>query len=91
MFWGIAFLLTSRIANPVARVLIWIAAVAMPIVVGTSRIYRGMHHPLDAVMGVFIGISALVLAVFLARVTGVVARRHEARKHAVLEPAGAVS
>ncbi len=91
VFWGIAFLLTSRITNPVARVLIWSVAVAMPIVVGTSRVYRGMHHPLDVLMGVFIGITALVLAIFLARVTGVVARRHEARKHAVLEPAGAVS
>jgi membrane-associated phospholipid phosphatase len=39
--------------------------------------YRGMHHPLDTLAGVLMGIAALLLALLLVRVTGVVARRHE--------------
>lgn len=91
VFWGIAFLLTSRVHSRIARVAIWTFAIAITFVVGVSRMYRGMHHPLDELMGVLVGIAALVLAVFVARVTGVVAQRHQARKHSTLEPARAVS
>jgi membrane-associated phospholipid phosphatase len=38
-----------------------------------------MHHPLDTVAGIVIGIAALSLALLVARTTGVVARRREAR------------
>ena len=54
-----------------------------PIVVGIARMYRGMHHPLDTLAGVLIGIAALALVVFIVRITGVVARRRD------LEAAGA--
>ena len=82
VYSGLALLLTSRVTSPPLRVLAWTIALAVPVVVGVSRMYRGMHHPLDLGAGVVMGIAALVLAVFVARVTGVVAahRKLEARR-----------
>ena len=42
-----------------ARIAIWIVALAIPPIVALSRIYRGMHHPLDALGGIVVGILAL--------------------------------
>ncbi len=50
--------------------LIWVVALAIPPFVALSRIYRGMHHPIDALAGVPIGIAALVVVVFACRVAG---------------------
>jgi membrane-associated phospholipid phosphatase len=47
--------------------------------VAVSRMYRGMHHPLDILAGVLIGIAALALALLLAQTTRVVANKREAR------------
>jgi len=49
----------------------------MPVIVALSRMYRGMHHPLDTLAGVLIGIAALSLALLLTRVTGYVDRRRK--------------
>ncbi len=77
VYGGIALLLTSRMAAGAPRNIVWAVAVAIPLVVGVSRMYRGMHHPLDTVAGVLVGIAALSLVVFVERVTGAVARRRE--------------
>lgn len=79
VFSGFALLLTSRMTSTRAKVLVWAAALAIPPIVAISRMYRGMHHPLDTLAGVFIGIAALLLALLLVRVTGVVVRRREVR------------
>jgi membrane-associated phospholipid phosphatase len=81
VYCGLALLLTSRVTSPFLRVLAWTIALAVPVVVGVSRLYRGMHHPLDLAAGILMGIAALALAVFVARVTGVVARHRAARKN----------
>ena len=79
VYSAFALLLTSRMSSTRARVLTWAAALAIPPIVAVSRMYRGMHHPLDMLAGVLIGIAALALALLLARATGVAARRWEAR------------
>jgi undecaprenyl-diphosphatase len=79
VYCGFALLLTSRMTSTRAKILVWAAALAIPPMVAVSRMYRGMHHPLDMLAGVFIGIAALLLALLLARVTGVVDRRRKAR------------
>ena len=79
VYSGFALLLTSRMASTRAKTLVWAAALALPPIVAVSRMYRGMHHPSDTLAGVLIGIAALTLALLLARTTGVVARRREAR------------
>jgi membrane-associated phospholipid phosphatase len=79
VYSGFAILLTSRMISARAKALVWVAALAIPPIVAVSRMYRGMHHPLDLLAGVLIGIAALALALLVARMTGVVNRRREAR------------
>jgi membrane-associated phospholipid phosphatase len=67
VYWGIALLLTSRIANVTARICIWTVAALIPVFVAFSRMYRGMHHPLDIGGGVLIGIAALSAIVLVSR------------------------
>ena len=70
IYGGIALLLTSRIKNRGARVAIWVVAALIPVFVALSRMYRGMHHPLDVVGGVVVGIAALSALVLVTRATG---------------------
>ena len=55
VYGGIALLLTSRIANKGARAAVWTVAALIPVYVAFSRMYRGMHHPLDVLGGMLIG------------------------------------
>ena len=51
-------------ASDRSRWLQWLAiagAVVMPVAVATSRVYRGMHHPLDVLCGVLMGVMALMV------------------------------
>jgi membrane-associated phospholipid phosphatase len=75
----LALLLTSRFTNPWLRGVIWAIAIALPIAVGISRMYRGMHHPLDILGGAAMGLAALLIALFAARVAGAVAARRNRR------------
>jgi len=70
VYCGIALLLTSRIANRGARAAIWAVAALIPVYVAFSRMYRGMHHPLDVLGGVVIGIAALSALVLVVRASG---------------------
>jgi membrane-associated phospholipid phosphatase len=74
VYCGIALLLTSRIANRGARVAIWLVAALIPVFVAFSRMYRGMHHPIDVAGGVIIGIAALSALVLVTRAAGSAAR-----------------
>ena len=59
-------------------------AVAIPIFVAVSRMYRGMHHPIDTLAGATIGLGALTIVVFACRVAGAVAdTRTRARERQV--------
>jgi undecaprenyl-diphosphatase len=75
LYSGFALLLTSRMTTTWLKVLVWMGALAVPPIVACSRMYRGMHHPTDTIAGLLMGISALLLALSLARVTDVVTRR----------------
>lgn len=70
VYCGIAFLLASRMANRGARIAMWAIAVLIPIFVAFSRIYRGMHHPIDVLGGVIVGIAALSALVLVTRASG---------------------
>ena len=73
VYGGIALLLTSRIKSRGAQVAIWVVAALIPVFVALSRMYRGMHHPLDVVGGVVIGIAALSALVLVTRAAGTAA------------------
>jgi undecaprenyl-diphosphatase len=70
VYCGIALLLASRIKNRGARIAIWAVAASIPVFVAFSRMYRGMHHPLDVAGGVLIGIAALGALVLVTRASG---------------------
>ena len=50
---------------------------AIPPLVALARMYRGMHHPTDALAGMLLGIGALLLALLAARAAGAVSERRE--------------
>ncbi|MFH9431006.1 diacylglycerol kinase family protein [Streptomyces sp. NPDC017615] len=60
VYGGLAVLVLSRVRGPWRRVL---AAVLLllPVVVGLSRLYRGMHHPTDVVGGMINGALSLLV------------------------------
>ncbi|MDO8145926.1 MULTISPECIES: phosphatase PAP2 family protein [Isoptericola] len=60
--WLTMALLAQRISNPVLRRLVTVVCVAIPFIVGISRIYRGMHGPLDVVFGLLNGLLCVVVA-----------------------------
>ena len=67
VYAGLVLLLTSTIRDRGLRLAAWSAAVLLPIVVAISRMYRGMHHPLDVAGGVLVGIGAVVVLLFACR------------------------
>jgi membrane-associated phospholipid phosphatase len=67
VYCGLALLITSRLRSAAARVAVWTAAIAIPLLVGLSRMYRGMHHPTDVGAGLLVGIGTLVVAALAAR------------------------
>ncbi len=73
VYSGLALLLTSQFTNRAFRAFAWTFAVAMTAFVATSRMYRGMHHPLDIAGGVAVGVAALVVVVLACRTAGAVA------------------
>lgn len=75
VYCGIALLLTSMLRRTWQRVAIWTVAVLIPIYVAASRMYRGMHHPLDVLGGVVIGVTALAALVTSCRAAGIAAEQ----------------
>jgi undecaprenyl-diphosphatase len=59
----IALLVTSRLQSGVARKFLWTIAVLIPVAVGLSRLYRGMHYPTDVISGAALGAAWLFTAV----------------------------
>ena len=74
VYCGLALVLTSRFRSTWLRVTCWSLALVVPPFVALARMYRGMHHPLDSIAGVLIGVAALLVALFAARAAGFAAR-----------------
>ena len=71
----IAVVVTMYVTNVLARRVAWAAVVLVPVIVALSRIYRGMHHPTDAVAGALMGAGCVIVALLAVRTAGVVAQR----------------
>lgn len=67
VYAGLVFLITSRFTDSRLRAGLWTLAVTVATFVALSRMYRGMHHPIDVVAGVLVGISAIAVLVFACR------------------------
>ena len=74
VYVGLALLITSRFRRGWVGPVTWTIAVAIVLAVATSRIYRGMHHPLDALSGMLLGAGCLVVALVAVRALGHVQR-----------------
>jgi undecaprenyl-diphosphatase len=75
VYAGLVLLITAAITGTLRKALAWTAAILLVTFVAFSRMYRGMHHPLDVIGGVLIGIGAILLLAFACRVAGAAAER----------------
>lgn len=73
VYGSLALVLAAHVRHSRWRYAAYAFGVAMPLLVAGSRMYRGMHNPTDALAGVLMGSLAVVAAIFVARVVGVVA------------------
>jgi undecaprenyl-diphosphatase len=65
LYGAIAIFVSASVRSMVWRVLAWLGAVLFPVMVGFSRVYRGLHHPTDVIFGYVLGAAVLWVA-FLA-------------------------
>ena len=67
LYVGAAIVLTSLVRGTLARTLVWMLAILLPIGVAVSRLYRGMHFPTDVAGSVLLSIAALLCALLAVR------------------------
>jgi membrane-associated phospholipid phosphatase len=67
VYCGVALLITSAIRNRAARLVVWLVAIAIPLIVALARMYRGMHHPTDVTAGLLWGAGSIAVAILAAR------------------------
>ena len=77
LYGGLLLLIASKIDNIAVRVAALLVGIAIPLFVGWSRMYRGMHHLSDVGAGVLMGLGALALIVFVARASRAAAERRD--------------
>lgn len=78
VYLGLALLVTAHSQRRWVAVLSWSVGIVLVLAVALSRIYRGMHHPLDTLAGALLGAGCLIVAVIAVRVFGVAQRRRAA-------------
>ena len=67
VYAGLMILLTSRFPSRGTKIAAWLVAIIVPLFVGLSRMYRGMHHPLDEGGGLLVGAGAVIVLLFACR------------------------
>ena len=70
VYVGLALLISSRLRRRWVTITVWTLAGVLPLVVAWSRMYRGMHHPLDVIAGSLIGVLSIGVALLAARACG---------------------
>ncbi len=61
LYLSLGLVLASHVRSRAGRVLVVALLVLVPLGVGLSRLYRGMHHPSDVVFGVLNGVVAVLV------------------------------
>jgi len=75
VYSGLVLLLTTRFTSSLKKALAWTGAILLTTFVALSRMYEGMHHPLDVAGGILIGIGAILVLLFACRAAGAAAER----------------
>jgi len=78
VYAGLVLLLTTRFTSSLKKALAWTGAILLVTYVALSRMYEGMHHPLDVAGGVLVGIGAILVLLFACRAAGSAAERRRA-------------
>ena len=84
LYVGLAIVVSTLVRSTLQRVLVWLVAVLLPIVVGISRLYRGMHFPTDVAASVLLATGALLFALLAVR--SMVAAEANRDKHEATPP-----
>lgn len=82
LYGGLLLVLASRIGRRWFSALALIVTLALVLFVGWARMYRGMHHLTDIAAGVLVGVLALAITLFAARVATAAATQRDAEKRA---------
>ncbi|MCZ3386052.1 MAG: phosphatase PAP2 family protein [Actinomycetia bacterium] len=82
---SLALLVSWNIRSAPLRWLAWALAVFVGPIVAFARVYRGMHHPTDVVVGLALGIGCVVVAALAVRSWVGAHRVDHAHSSAVLE------
>jgi undecaprenyl-diphosphatase len=62
-FYGSMFVIVCwHTRNRAVRVTFAVLAVVVPLIVAGSRVYRGMHHPVDVAAGLLLGLASVFVA-----------------------------
>lgn len=77
LYGSLAIVVWSLTHDPWWRGISITLAFLAPIIVGTARVYRGMHNPTDAICGALIGAGCVVVGYLSVRVA--MAEAHERR------------
>lgn len=67
VYVALALLVSSRFTQRWVHVAAWTLAVLLPLIVASSRMYRGMHHPTDVTSGALVGLAAVCVALLATR------------------------
>jgi len=84
IYVSIAIFVSAGGGRQAFRSLAWAAALIMPLAVGFSRVYRGMHHPLDVVAGLLMGAAVLVVTLAAFRAADVAAAHAEPQSNGLV-------
>ena len=77
-FGAFAAIIMARMKSRRARTLVWIACIAMFLLIGLSRIYLGVHHTTDVIAG----FAAALIWILVVRFVEMTLRRRKERKTA---------
>ncbi len=78
LFAGVALIISCCTTNRFARVASGTIAVLVAALVGFARVYRGLHHPTDVMIGALFGVACLVASAMTVRATSAAVQHHVA-------------